>query len=107
MLMSSIREDRVDRNKLIEAVLSKLTLFINPELFYKELEIKKGTHSNTYRTNTLFAQQSASARATGKPQSPEYMKQAIAKMYENKRKKGMATSSFTSPVVTADADIIG
>jgi hypothetical protein len=77
VLTSQIEKSKKQEYDLLRAELDNLKLYINPEMFQKELEMRGMKIAKYEKTNKDFAMQSRTARLFGRPMLSNEMQKAL------------------------------
>jgi hypothetical protein len=80
MLLSFINEDEAKQFDMVKTVLEYMKPYMNLELYKYEKESQNKTPDGTV-VNAVFAYQSKIGHATGKAQSPLWMRKALAQHF--------------------------
>lgn len=83
VLANFIRDEKEHENELRLSVVDQIKVYINPEMYLKELEAR-GEKSPSGKYNSEFDQHSISARLTGKPKLSPEMEKAVKKSWEGR-----------------------
>jgi hypothetical protein len=107
LLISAINYDVKDKTGMIEAVLDRLTFFINPEIFHKEAEFRKTGKVPGVNENVDFSRQSASGRLTGRPELSPILRNALedARKKDPRRPRIIISGPLDKPVVVSQGHV--
>lgn len=81
ILLSFINDKEAKDFDVVKHVIEYLKPFMNLELYKWEKEQESGKSESDMITNVAFEYQSKVGRATGKAQSPKWMREALSKHF--------------------------
>lgn len=86
-----IDKSKVDQFNLQKAYIDNLKMYINPEMFAKEMGYDTKNKNDFSKENSEFYQHSMTARAFGKPKLSPLMEKAVKSSHEDRNNKNVKT----------------